>query len=280
MCYAAAWMGFQRHLRTICAVLFTPLALPAQYFGELVDIGGRRLYISCSGSAHEGIPTVILLSGRGSDSRAWAPVQPFVSTAAKTCSYDRAGLAKSDPGPANADGQSVVSDLHKLLGASKLQPPFVLVGHSLGGLIARLYASRFPEEVKGMVFVDSYSENERRRMRQAITQNGGHSPIAGASAEDVNLDAMDDQARKEHWSANIPIIILSRDAPNPSPTSPIGLRLEALRQELQAELATRSKRSEQRVIAGAGHFIHHDNPAAVMRAVRDVLAQVGPNSPR
>ena len=170
-----AWMGFQRPLRAICAIVFTALVLPAQYFGERVDIGGRHLYISCSGSGHEGIPTVILLSGGGSDSRAWAPMQPFLSTAAKTCSYDRAGLAKSDRGPANADDQSVVSDLHLLLGASKLHPPFVLVGHSLGGLIARLYATQFPEEVKG-IFVDSYSENERRGMSQVITQSGRHPP--------------------------------------------------------------------------------------------------------
>src|SRR5690242_6009564 len=87
-----AWMAFPRRSWAICAVLLTPLVLPAQYFGERVDIGGRHLYLSCSGNGQVSMPTVILLSGRGSDSRGWATVQPLVSRTATTCSYDRAGL--------------------------------------------------------------------------------------------------------------------------------------------------------------------------------------------
>jgi pimeloyl-ACP methyl ester carboxylesterase len=198
-----------------------------------------------------------------------------MSTVAKTCSYDRAGLGKSDKGPAFASGQNVVSDLHRLVIASKLHPPFVLVGHSVGGLIARLYASQFPEEVRGMVLVDSYSENECLRMRQIFIESIGRSPKAeSTSPEDLNLDAMDEQARKEHWKAQIPLIVLSRAAPKPAPTSPMDIRLEAVREELQEELAPRSKISDHRVIAGAGHFIQYDRPQAVILAVRDVLAQV------
>src|SRR5206468_11639257 len=145
--------------------------------------------------------TVILLSGRGSDSRAWAAVQPLMSTVSKTCSYDRAGLGKSDKGPATATGKNVVSDLNLLLGAANLHPPFVLVGHSVGGLIARLYASQCPGEVSGMVLVDSYSEKERPGMRQIFTEFMGRLPTAETSVpEDVNLDAMDQQARKEQWT--------------------------------------------------------------------------------
>ena len=198
-----------------------------------------------------------------------------MSGSAKVCSYDRAGLGKSDRGPANATGLNVVSDLHLLLGAAKIHPPFILVGHSLGGLIARLYASRFPDEVAGVVFVDSYSENERPEMRRIIPEATGRASTASVtSPEDVNLDVMDEQARKEHWSAHIPVVVLTRDGPKSPPTTPMDVRLEELRKELQAELATRSTLSEQRVVTGAGHFIQHDSPSAVVRAVQDILAQV------
>jgi pimeloyl-ACP methyl ester carboxylesterase len=256
-------VGF-RHFQLLFAGLFTTSLLFAQYFGERVDIGGRHLYIACSGEPRESTPVVILISGRGSDSIAWALAQPLMPRGVKVCSYDRAGLGKSDKGPPNPTGQNVVSDLHLLLSATNLHPPFVLVGHSVGGLIARLYASQFPDEVSGMVLVDSYSENERSGMRQIFTEFMGRPPTADVSAhEDLNLDAMDRQARTEHWTANIPIIVLSRDGPKPPPTSPMNLRMEVLRKELQAELATRSKFSAYHIIPGAGHFIQSDNPAAV-----------------
>jgi pimeloyl-ACP methyl ester carboxylesterase len=267
-------VGFCR-FQLLYAGLFITSLLSAQYLGERVDIGGRHLYIACSGEAKESTPAVILISGRGSDSKAWALAQPLMARGVKVCSYDRAGLGKSDKGPVNPTGQNVVSDLHLLLSATNLHSPFVLVGHSVGGLIARLYASNFPNEVSGMVLVDSYSENERPGMRKIFAEFMGRPPTAETSApEDLDLDAMDRQARKEHWTANIPIIVLSRDGPKSPPTSPMNLRMEVLRKELQAELATRSKFSEHLVISGAGHFIQADNPSAVVRAVRDVLEQV------
>ena len=261
------------------AVLFNCHLVSAQYFGERVDIGGRHLYLACSGEPNDRIPTVILVSGRGSDASAWTPVQPFIARGAKVCSYDRASLGKSDKGPAHSTGLNVVSDLHLLLTAAKLHPPFVLVGHSVGGLIARLYASQFPGEVPGMVLVDSYSENERPRMRQIFTEFMGRPPKAEISSpEDLDLDAMDEQGRKENWKARIPLVVLSRDGSKSPLTSQMDLRLETLRKELQAELATRSALSEQRIIAGAGHFIQSDNPSAVVRAVQDVLARAAKSS--
>ena len=104
--------------------------------GELVDIGGRRLHIHCTGS---GSPTVVTESGSSSFSIEWALVQNRVSAFTQICSYDRAGFAWSDRGPAENTVEETMDDLYLLLRAAHLQPPYVLVGHSLGGMYVRAY---------------------------------------------------------------------------------------------------------------------------------------------
>src|SRR5262245_51212813 len=101
--------------------------------GQLVDVGGRRLFINCQGEAKNGQPIVVLDSGLGSDSTAWKLVQPEVAKFARVCSYDRAGLGQSDKAPKLGDGDRIIADLHRLLATADVQPPFVTVGHSLGG---------------------------------------------------------------------------------------------------------------------------------------------------
>src|SRR5687767_9865804 len=117
-----------------------------------VDIGGRSLFISCTGT---GTPTVVLEAGSGNTADTWVSVQPEVARFTRVCSYDRAGLGQSDPAPTGVRTvQDSVDDLHALLGAAAISGPVVLVGHSLGGLIVRLYASQYPDEVAGAVLVD------------------------------------------------------------------------------------------------------------------------------
>ena len=125
--------------------------------GTLVDIGGYRLHLNCQG---QGSPTVILDTGLGSPSLEWALVQSEVAKWTRVCSYDRAGLGWSDESPRPRTSQDMVEELHTLLHKANISGPYILVGHSLGGINMRLFVSQYPEEVKGVVLVDSAHEDQ------------------------------------------------------------------------------------------------------------------------
>ncbi len=121
---------------------------------DRIDIGGRALFLSCTGT---GAPTVVLEAGGGNSAETWAGVQPQVTRFTRVCSYDRAGLGQSDPAPAGVRTvQDSVDDLHALLAAAGISDPIVLAGHSLGGLIVRLYASQYPADVVGVVLAAGF----------------------------------------------------------------------------------------------------------------------------
>ena len=118
----------------------------------MVDIGGRKLHMKCEG---KGAPTVILMAGGGAFSIDWALVQPKAAESTRVCSYDRAGLGWSDPGPAEDTVEQTVSDLHALLQASDERGPYVLVGASIGGIFIQAYQRAFPKEIAALVFSNS-----------------------------------------------------------------------------------------------------------------------------
>jgi pimeloyl-ACP methyl ester carboxylesterase len=120
--------------------------------GEMVDVGDHSLHINCVG--RDG-PTVILEAANGGMSAHWVRVQQQLAQTTRVCSYDRAGLGWSELGPEPRDAKQVTSELHTLLANAGTEGPYVLVGHSYGGLYARMYAAQYPEEVAGMVLVDS-----------------------------------------------------------------------------------------------------------------------------
>ena len=125
---------------------------------RLVEVEpGRRLNLYCTGS---GSPTVVFDAGLGGGTPAWADVQPKISASTRACSYDRAGTYFSEPSPRPGTSANIVDDLHRLLLAAGEKPPFVLVGHSFGGLNVRLYADTWPAEVKGIVLVDPMHEDQ------------------------------------------------------------------------------------------------------------------------
>jgi pimeloyl-ACP methyl ester carboxylesterase len=131
--------------------------LPYVEPGQLVDIGGRRINLHCTGA---GGPTVILMAGLFSWSVVWYKTQPVIAQKTRVCAFDRAGYGFSDPGPRPQILSDVVDDLHAALNAGPIPGPYVLVGHSLGGIEARLYAQRWPKEVVGMVLVDTSPAGE------------------------------------------------------------------------------------------------------------------------
>lgn len=121
--------------------------------GRLVDVGGHRLYVHCTGS---GSPTVVLVSGLAETSVYWGGwIAPAVAQNTTVCAYDRAGQGWSDPPASPQDGMAVATDLHTLLDHAQIPGPYVLVGHSTGGVYARIFAARYPDQVAGMVLLDS-----------------------------------------------------------------------------------------------------------------------------
>jgi pimeloyl-ACP methyl ester carboxylesterase len=125
-------------------------------------VGGWRLHLNCTGEARPSIPTVILEAGKGDFSVAWSLVQPGVATFARVCSYDRAGDGWSELGPHPRTFLQIVYELHTLLDKAGVKPPLVLVGHSYGGWLVRLYASTYPRDVTGMVLVEAGAGNPLR----------------------------------------------------------------------------------------------------------------------
>jgi pimeloyl-ACP methyl ester carboxylesterase len=118
--------------------------------GRMIDVGGHRLYIECTGS---GGPAVILQAGLGAGASSWAAIAPTVAATTTVCAYDRAGHGRSDEaGP--QDGIALATDLHTLLERAGVPGPYVLVGHSSGGPYVRVFAARYPGEVAGMVLLD------------------------------------------------------------------------------------------------------------------------------
>lgn len=134
--------------------------------GQLLDVGGYRLYIHCLG---QGSPTVILDAASIGTVSGWVLVQPEVARATRVCAYDRAGLGWSDLSPAPPDAAQNTPALHALLQSAGVEAPYVLVGHSLGGLYARAFAHQYPGEVAGLVLIEAFHPDNWTRLGQPET---------------------------------------------------------------------------------------------------------------
>ena len=121
--------------------------------GQLVDVGGYRLHLHSMGE-NQGNPTVILIACGACTSANWGWIQPALARFTRVVAYDRAGFGWSDPGPVPRDALQNVRELHTALGRAGIRGPYVLVGHSYGGPLARVYAGQYPDEVAGMVLID------------------------------------------------------------------------------------------------------------------------------
>ncbi len=169
-------------IRAVVPIFFLALTAEAQLAplpqppGRLIDVGGRRLHLLCTG---QGTPTVVLEAGASSFAIDWTLVQGEVSKSNRTCSYDRAGMGWSDESTPATRASSAV-DLHRLLAAAGEKAPFVLVGASRGGLLIRAYVLEHPDDVVGLVFVDPASED-----RLFTMVNGEGVLIADVTAEQL-----------------------------------------------------------------------------------------------
>jgi pimeloyl-ACP methyl ester carboxylesterase len=243
--------------------------------GNRVDIGGRALFISCTGT---GSPTVVLEAGSGNAADTWVSVQPEVARFTRVCSYDRAGLGQSDPAPSGVRTvQDSVDDLHALLAAADISGPIVLAGHSLGGLIVRLYASQYPDDVAGVVLVDGMPPDlpasglallpapERREtftiMRGLHPQDPEHLDII---ASGIWVMA--------HPPAPVPTVVLAAGF-HGAPGAPPDPTFEDLWGELQREQA-RVLDARFVLVPDADHFLQRDRPEVVTEAIHQVVEGV------
>ncbi len=258
----------------------------------LVDVGGYRLAITCMGT---GSPTVVLDAGMGDASEVWHQVQKAVSQFTQVCSYDRAGQGQSDPGPKPRTSQTITSELHSLLTHAHIPGPYVLVGHSFGGFNVRLFASRYPDEVVGLVLVDSAhpdldlvallpaefpEENQGvRQVRLTLKQETQQTD----NPEGIDPAASAAQVRSITSLGTLPLVVLTHSSERwidmlvtafPGFPRELAVRLEHAWQEQQHQLLPLSSQSRQMVAQQSGHYIHLEEPELVVNAIRSVVELV------
>jgi pimeloyl-ACP methyl ester carboxylesterase len=248
--------------------------------GSLFQVSdGHKMFLECSGDPNAGL-TVILANGKGLGAAdAWALVQHKVPPSIRTCSYDAIGAGRSDhvpqPHPELRPIDQVVSEMHSLFQAARLKQPYVLVGASAGGILIRRYQQQYPNEIAGLVFVDSAHEEQEWRMA-AISKE--QDPNCN-NPEFLRENGFLPDHQKLTWHADIPLIVLERTEKPPCSAFP-GLsqqQCDALNDEWhnhQVDLAGRSKYGQLRSVAGSGHFMHQQRPDAIADAIRDVVTQV------
>jgi pimeloyl-ACP methyl ester carboxylesterase len=258
---------------------------PVTVFRE--DVGGYRLFMECAG---DGSPAVILDAGFGEDHFTWFHVQYEIGRLTRVCSYDRAGLGQSEAAPTPRTSQHIVQDLHTLLGNAAIRGPYVLVGHSFGGLNVRLYADQYPDEVAGMVLVDARHEDSWARSRAVLppaTPDDSQGlkdlrtfledPPAPdqdpGNVERIDLEASDAHVRATGALGDLPLVVLTAGRGDPPPDLPedVAVRLGQVEHELQQELAQLSTNSTHIIVDNSGHYIHDEQLDVVVAAIQRVV---------
>jgi pimeloyl-ACP methyl ester carboxylesterase len=244
-----------------------------------IPIGDRRIFLRCIGS---GGPTVILEAGYGDNGTIWAPVQIHAAEFVRVCSYDRAGLERSDdPDHYPRTGAEVVADLHATLQAAQVAPPYLLVGQSQGALFSRLFAATYPEEVAGLLLLDPWPEAFDHRLQEMVTdeQWTAYESLLAAEPDNEVIDfpATYDELRAAGSLPDVPLLILSHGQPPSPDCCPPGWPIaeqEQLWQGLQQELTKLTPAGEQRIVPESGHMIHQAAPDVVIAAIAEMVDQL------
>jgi pimeloyl-ACP methyl ester carboxylesterase len=278
--------------------------------GQLVDVGPYRLHLECTGSQG---PTVILEPGGGGSAASMGLIAPAVARDSRVCVYDRAGRGWSDPAASPPDGAQIATDLHELLARADVPGPYVLAGHSFGGLYVRTYAAKYPEEVAGLVLVDStgakstpaspqntssYSVLKHLSSLAATTSRLGVGRlIAGAGFSELPPTYRDDARATAATGKEMGGFLDEFGVANRSEAEAGSLRsldakplivLTAERGNSEGWMAAQdetvklSTNSLHRVVAGATHASFVDDPdhaAAVTKAINDVVVSVRTGEP-
>jgi pimeloyl-ACP methyl ester carboxylesterase len=260
----------------LVAICIAAASADAPLTERKVEVDGVAMRLRCGGDRAAGAPMVVLEAGAGNGADTWSRVQPAIAGFARVCAYDRPTLVRGGaPRPPAPSPGAVVTTLDRLLGAAGERPPYVLAGHSYGGMIVRLYASRFPDRVVGMILIESSHEDQTRRFAALDPTRAGPPPATAYEAFD--MDATSRALSAGAWRASIPLVVLTRSAPPPgaalSPASgPSPAASYDVWLDLQRELATRSPRAEHVIAKKSGHYIQNDEPDLVVDTVRRVFA--------
>ncbi len=234
-----------------------------------VGAGAHRRSVALLG---EGAPVVVFESGLGNSKEVWESVFVPVAGFTRAVAYDRAGYGRSRSGARERDGATVVSELRALLRALDLPPPYLLVGHSLGGQFVELYARTHPEEVAGVVLVDARSVDFSRRClaerveRCTLPWLSRMFLPSGARAELGVATRTEEQIRAAGPFPAVPLRVLTatqRPAEMPN--------LRRVWAATQAELSLLSPLGEQEICDRCGHFIQRDAPERVIEAIRSIV---------
>lgn len=284
--------------------------------GQMVDLGGRRLHLVVAGE-EGGLPTVILEQGMGSFSSNWYWVQTELAADTRVVAYDRAGLGWSDPAPRAHDAYESATDLHQALGEAGIAGPYVVAGHSYGGLVIRAFTDLYPDDVAGMVLVDASHPDQwahipasRNGRTLAMTNRitGWLAFLGIARLFDLEAYAREGLperpagemkailAQPQSWltSSKVLAIWSERTRPrinqaqnlNDLPLSVISVTEQDLYAEvltsLQAELPALSTNSLHHTVEGATHYslvTEREYALAVVKAIRQVLEAVQTGRP-
>jgi pimeloyl-ACP methyl ester carboxylesterase len=240
-----------------------------------VYVGDRRLNLRCIG---KGQPTVIFEAGMGDTIDTWTRVQPIIAQETCTVSYDRAGLGESEPVPQPRVVSELVNDLCGLLELEGIRGPYIMVGHSFGAQLARLFATRQITPVVGMILIDPSHEDKYARFEQVLTEDliiRQNNFVADPTRNPEGIDLLRSRAelRKAAKVLAVPMVILTRGLPDPPSSIWPSAQIQEIEAELQEEtLAFSSWPGCRRIIATeSGHFIHHDQPDLVIAAIKDVI---------
>lgn len=244
-------------------------ALPHARFSD-TPLGVRSFVVAGHGS-----PTVVLESGLGHGKRVWGPVFNGVSAITRVVAYDRAGYGQSEASEQPRSGLQIVAELRALLETEGLGPPYVLVGHSLGGTYMKLFAKMYPSEVVGVVLVDARHSEFTQRCRQlgvprllyeppeALLRLLAPTPRAELEAAPLSLK----QARKGGAFPAVPLIVLTQS--NAAQRWPA--QLGKVWAASQRNLVKLSSLGRIKVLDDAGHNVHVDRPDVVVRAILNVV---------
>ena len=266
-------MSNKTSLTFVYVFLFVSPCLAAD---RMVPVDGAPIHISESGAGS----TVIFESGMGEGTATWNDVLPAIAKFAHTVAYDRPGIGQSPTTTRPRRVTRMAADLHDLLHTARIAPPYVLVGHSLGGAIIQVYAHRHPREVAGLVFVDPedgrliqllhsrMSADDWASRRKALDQALPKMPPA-IRAE---LKAADESGKAVSQSAHlppVPVVILSGTKKNPEfPGNPLE---QDLKLELHNDLVAQTPGAKHILVPKSRHYIQNDDPEVVIQAVLEVL---------
>jgi pimeloyl-ACP methyl ester carboxylesterase len=261
-----------------------PVFVPQGRYSGWFDIGGRRLFLRCTG--HHS-PTVVFEGGLTHD---WLALQNQLSRFTRVCSYDRPGgpRSRSDPAPFPRTARDFVADLHALLAAARVPGPYVLAGHSNSGLFSVLYASTHPRQVAGLVLIDAvHPATIKRRLAMLKPLVSPQEWEALRQAMITVLPRLIDPEGIDIWTSErqtrtalrrsplrpMPLVVLAHGHPD-DPPPPFVEHEERLWRQLQRELAQLVPGGRLVVATESGHNIQDEQPELVLDAIRDVVLAV------